>query len=226
MKKNLANIVTLSNLGVGLLAIFHGLIQSNLILCSWLILIGVLFDFLDGKIARFLKIENEYGKQLDSFADMVTFGIAPAVIVFKLIEVSNSNLAYFAFFIPIFSAIRLARYNINKNQDTHFIGLTTTVNAIFFSSIPLIKQIESFKLINDLLSNAYFLIIITLIFSFLLTSNLKTFSLKFYSLNNYEKKIKIGFLILCFFLIVLLKYLSIPIIIFFYMLLSIIFKPK
>ena len=105
MKKNLANIVTLSNLSVGLLAIFHGLIQSNLILCSWLILIGVLFDFLDGKIARYLKVENEYGKQLDSFADMVTFGIAPAVIVFKLIEVSNSNLAYFAFFIPIFSTI-------------------------------------------------------------------------------------------------------------------------
>ena len=86
MKKQLPNIITVSNLTLGLIAIFSGLIKSDLILCSWLILIGVLLDFLDGKIARLLKVDSEYGKQLDSFADMVTFGIAPAVIMFKMIQ--------------------------------------------------------------------------------------------------------------------------------------------
>ena len=85
MKKQLPNIVTLSNLTLGLMAVFYGLIKDDLILCSYLIYIGILLDFLDGKIARFLKVDSEYGKQLDSFADMVTFGIAPAVIIFQMI---------------------------------------------------------------------------------------------------------------------------------------------
>ena len=121
MKKHLPNILTLSNLTLGLMAIFYGLTQANLILCSWLIFIGILLDFLDGKIARFLKVESDYGKQLDSFADMVTFGIAPAVIVFKMIGEQNHNLSYIAFLIPIFSAIRLAKYNIDKKQGNYFI---------------------------------------------------------------------------------------------------------
>lgn len=226
MKKQLPNIITLSNLTLGLMAIFYGLIQSNLILCSWLICIGILLDFLDGKIARFLKVESEYGKQLDSFADMVTFGIAPAVIVFQMIEEQSNDLSYVAFLIPIFSAIRLAKYNIDEKQGDYFIGLSTTANALLFSSLPLIKKFHSFEIINSLLSSVGFLITLTIIFSLLLISNLETFSLKFNASNRFEKKLKIGFTSICFLLILFLKYLSIPIIIFFYMLLSIIFKPK
>ena len=226
MKKNLPNIVTLCNLTVGLIAIFYGLIQSNLILCSWLIFIGILLDFLDGKIARFLKVESDYGKQLDSFADMVTFGIAPAVIVFKMIGEQNHNLAYIAFLIPIFSAIRLAKYNIDKKQGNYFIGLSTPVNALLFSSLPLLGEFHSFEIINKLMSNVSFLIALTIIFSSLLISNIETFSLKLYASNQFEKKLKIGFISASLFFVLFLKYLSIPIIIFFYMLLSIIFKPK
>tara|TARA_B100000579_G_scaffold433998_1_gene453888 strand:+ start:1820 stop:2500 length:681 start_codon:yes stop_codon:yes gene_type:complete len=226
MKKQLPNIITLSNLTLGLIAIFFGLIESNLTLCSWLILIGILLDFLDGKIARVLKVDSEYGKQLDSFADLVTFGIAPAVIAFQMIREYNNDLAYIAFLIPICSTIRLAKYNIDENQGNYFIGLTTTANAFLFSSLPLIKKSNSLNFIENLLSNESFLISLIILFSFLLISNIETFSLKFYSSNKFEKKLKISFVTTCLVLIILLKYLSIPIIIFFYMLLSIIFKPK
>tara|TARA_Y100000589_G_scaffold56725_1_gene46958 strand:- start:17931 stop:18611 length:681 start_codon:yes stop_codon:yes gene_type:complete len=226
MIKNIPNVITLSNLTLGLLAIFHGLINSNLVLCSFLIVSGVFLDFLDGKIARYLKVESDFGKQLDSFADMVTFGIAPSVIIYKLLELSGSNFTYLAFFIPIFSAIRLAKYNIDNKQGNYFIGLTTTVNALLLSSLPLIQQFQSSKFIESLLSDASFLISFTLLFSILLISNITTFSLKFYSANKMEKKLKVLFIIASILFFILLKYLAIPIIIFFYMLLSIIFKPK
>ena len=226
MKKQLPNILTLCNLILGLMAIFFGLTNPNLILCSWLIFAGILFDFLDGKMARFLKVTSEYGKQLDSFADMVTFGIAPAVIVFQMIQKNNPELAYIAFIIPVFSAIRLAKYNIDEKQGSSFIGLTTTVNAVLFSSLPLIQEYNSFQYIQSLLSNTLFLSILTTVFSLLLVSNINTFSLKFYAANKSEKKLKIGFVIFSFTLILFLKYLSLPIIIFFYMLLSIIFNTK
>ena len=226
MIKNIPNVITLSNLTLGLLAIFHGLINSNLVLCSFLIISGVFLDFLDGKIARYLKVESDFGKQLDSFADMVTFGIAPSVIIYKLLELSGSNFTYLAFFVPIFSAIRLAKYNIDNKQGNYFIGLTTTVNALLLSSLPLIQQFQSSKFIESLLSDSSFLISFTLLFSFLLISNVTTFSLKFYSANKIEKKLKVLFIIASILFFILLKYLAIPIIIFFYMLLSIIFKPK
>ena len=226
MIKNIPNVITLSNLSLGLLAIFHGLINSNLVLCSFLIVSGVFLDFLDGKIARYLKVDSDFGKQLDSFADMVTFGIAPSVIIYKLLELSGSNFTYLAFFIPIFSAIRLAKYNIDNKQGNYFIGLTTTVNALLLSSLPLIQKFQSSKFIESLLTDTSFLISFTLLFSLLLISNVTTFSLKFYSANKIEKKLKVLFIIASILFFVLLKYLAIPIIIFFYMLLSIIFKPK
>ena len=225
-KKHLANILTLINLSLGLTAIFIGLISSNVILSSILILTGVLFDFLDGKVARFFQIDNEYGKQLDSFSDMITFGIGPSVIIFLLISEHDIYLAYIAFIIPIFSALRLSKYNVDNKQGDYFIGLTTTTNAILFSSIPLIRKYSDIEIINSLIDDKYFLSSITIFFSFLLISKIKTFSLKFNNSNKFEKKIKTSFLIISFILIIVVKFLSIPIIIFFYMLLSIIFKTK
>ena len=227
MKKHLPNILTLINLNLGLIAICIGLENpKNLFICSWLILIGMIFDFLDGALARILKVDSNYGKQLDSFADMITFGVAPAIIIFQMIREHNNEVAYIAFLIPMFSALRLAKYNIDQKQGSTFTGLTTTANALFFSSLPLIKKFQSFEFVEKLLSNSHFLFILTIGFSLLLISNINTFSLKFYSSNNFEKKIKISFIILCRALMFFLEYLALPIIIFFYILLSIIFNPK
>ena len=225
-KKHLANILTLVNLSLGLAAIFIGLTSSDVILPSILILTGVLFDFLDGKVARFFQTNSEYGKQLDSFSDMIAFVIGPSVIIFLLISEYDIYLAFIAFIIPIFSALRLSKYNIDNKQGDYFIGLTTTTNAILFSSVPLIRKYSDIEMINNLIDNKYFLGLMTIFFAFLLISKMKTFSLKFNNSNKFEIKIKTSFLIISFILIIILKFLSIPIIIFFYMLLSIIFKPK
>ena len=106
MKKQLPNILTLINLSLGIMSIIWASQNKEyLVLCSWLILIAMLFDFMDGKLARYLNVSNDFGKQLDSLADMISFGVAPAIIVFQLIITYSSNeteLAYIALMIPIF----------------------------------------------------------------------------------------------------------------------------
>ena len=228
MKRHLANILTITNLTLGLLAIIWAAQdKENLVLCSYLILIAILFDIMDGKIARLLNTTSDFGKQLDSFADMVSFGIAPGIIVFQLINTynpHNTHLSYVAFMIPIFSALRLANYNIDDKQKKHFIGITTPLNAFFFASIPLILHYEKNDLILSLITNINFLFMGTIILSILLISPLKTFSSKAIYSNKFEKKIKILFLITSIFLFFLLKYTAFPLIVFFYIFLSIIFS--
>ena len=228
MKSHLANILTLINLTLGLIAIMWcAQSKENLLLCSWLVIIAMLFDFMDGKLARFLKTSSNYGKQLDSFADMVSFGIAPSVIVFQLITIynpHNTKLAYIAFLIPIFSALRLANYNIDEKQGNHFFGLTTPINAFFFCSIPIILNYTENKIISSIFSNPNFLFISTIIFSFLLISPLKTFSFKSFGNNKLEKKIKLFFIAFSIILFFLLKYTAFPLIVFFYIFLSFIFS--
>jgi len=228
MKKHLANILTIINLTLGLFAIvWAAQNEENLVWCSYLILIAILFDIMDGKIARLLNTTSDFGKQLDSFADMVSFGIAPSIIVFQLIKTSNPQetyLAYIAFIIPIFSALRLANYNIDSKQKIYFIGITTPLNAFFFISIPLILHYEKNDLILSLVTNINFLFIGTIILSILLISPLKTFSSKAIYSSMVEKKIKIVFFITSVFLFFLLKYTAFPLIVFFYIFLSIIFS--
>jgi len=225
MIRHLPNILTITNLILGLLSIIWSLQNvNNLFLCSWLVLIAMLFDFMDGKLARFLKTSSNYGKQLDSFADMVSFGIAPAIITFQLINIYNPKLAYIACLIPIFSALRLANYNIDERQGNHFFGITTPINALFFCSFPIILHYEKNEFILSIICNVNFLFISTIIFSLLLISPLKTFSLKSFSNNNLEKKIKILFITLSCIAFFLLKYTAFPLIVFFYIFLSIIFS--
>jgi len=228
MKRHLANILTITNLTLGLCAIVWGAQgEENLILCSYLILIAILFDIMDGKIARLLNTTSDFGKQLDSLADMVSFGIAPSIIVFQLINTYNpdsAHLAYVSFMIPIFSALRLANYNIDEKQKTYFIGITTPLNAFFFISIPLILHYEKNDLILSLVTNINFLFMGTIILSVLLISPLKTFSSKAMYSSEFEKKIKIVFMTTSIFLLFLLKYTAFPLIVFFYIFLSIIFS--
>ena len=105
-------------------------------------LIGAFFDFFDGFFARLLKVSSDIGKQLDSLADLITFGVAPSIIVMHILLFQNqdntsfSNMHFVALIIPIFSALRLAKFNVSTNQDDSFIGLPTPANALFFISIP------------------------------------------------------------------------------------------
>jgi CDP-diacylglycerol---serine O-phosphatidyltransferase len=200
------------------------------------IVIAAVFDFIDGVSARLLNAKSEFGKQLDSLSDVVSFGVAPAFMIFQFMNQNksylpdsdlNSILPYFAFLIPVFSALRLAKFNIDTRQSEYFIGLPTPANGLFFASLPFVDY-QSFALIDIgqqfkyLFSNNYFLLILTVIFSYLLISNIKLFSLKFKILSWHDNQIKYLFLIISFIFIILFSVQSIPLIILLYIGMSVI----
>jgi CDP-diacylglycerol--serine O-phosphatidyltransferase len=164
-------------------------IQGNLFLAAIWVIIAALFDFMDGFAARSLHAYSPLGKELDSLSDMVSFGVAPGMVVFWLLKEAspalplglfNAYIPYLAFVIPVFSALRLAKFNIDDRQTSSFIGLPVPAHALFWVSagyavIPLIHLNELF----------FALIVLLLAFgsSFLLVSNLPMFSLKVKSLK-------------------------------------------
>lgn len=219
IKKYIPNFITCLNLicgCVGAALAFDG----NLKAASWLIFLACLFDFLDGFAARLLKVSSPIGKELDSLADMVTFGFLPSVIIFKLIRFTPHPYSYYlsfiAFSIAVFSALRLAKFNVDERQATSFIGLPTPASALFIAAIPLIRS----ELMIPLLVSPIYLSILALIISILLVSPLELFSLKFKDFSWKNNEIRFLFLILIIPLIALLNYAAIPIIIILYIILS------
>ena len=200
--------------------------KNQLEYAAAMIWIAGLFDFLDGFSARILNISSELGKQLDSLADMVTFGVLPGAIVFQMIANLQKNatidhpyLPYLAFIITVFSAIRLANFNIDPKQSDTFIGLPTPVNAVFVSAFPfLIKN-------SGLLSNEHIIILLILyilLFSWLLVAKIKMFSLKFKSFKWGVNQVRWIFIILSLVLFAIFQVVAIPIVIIVYVLLSVV----
>lgn len=261
IKQNIPNFLTCCNLLCGCLAIVCAF-EGNLVWAAYLVGIAAVFDFFDGFAARMLGVSSPIGKDLDSLADMVTFGVVPGVVVFKIFLFSaDANsiryihagwhttinylniIPYIAFMIPIFSAIRLAKFNNDARQSDSFIGVPTPANAVFFCSIPLLFPRMSYKpvlesnlltvqekMASGLISNHYLLIALVVLFSFLLVSELPLFALKFKSFGWKGNEIRYAFLGLSLVLIVTLKFLGIPLVIILYILLSVInnlfFKAK
>ena len=194
--------------------------EGQLVLSSYLVGLAAILDFFDGFLARLLKVSSPIGKDLDSLADMVTFGVVPGVMMYQLLlrvneidHIENKSLALVSFLIPIFSAIRLAKFNNDTRQTSCFIGLPTPAVAIFICSIPLViiqhKTEIIFMNISTLLS-------IVFIFSFLLISEIPLFALKFKNFSWKDNGIRYVFLLLSFILIITLHFLSIPLIIILY----------
>lgn len=239
------NIMTLGNLLCGCLGIVF-VFEGNLLYASYLIFIAGILDFLDGFVARLLNQHSEIGKQLDSLADMVTFGALPSFILAKLIQLSINKdsilsdflpsnllsqahlpfLAYIAFVLVLFSCLRLAKFNIDTRQSDSFIGVPTPANAFLVAAFPLILEFNpEYKF---LILNSTFLISYTLIMSYLLISEIPLFALKFKSFSWKSNQIKYIFLILSVILLISLQFVAIPLIIFLYIIMSIIsnFQPK
>ena len=229
MKKHIPNFITSLNLFSGCIAAMLAF-QGNLEHAAYFVLIAAVFDFMDGLAARALKAYSEIGKQLDSLADMVSFGFVPGVFIYKmLLNNLNANglpeiLAYAGFIITVFSALRLAKFNIDTRQTENFIGLATPANTLFFIGIPFVLGIPSEAL--SLLNNPIILLILTLGFSYLLVSEIPLFSLKFKSLALNPNLHRYLLLILSLILIIFFKFAAIPMIIVIYLILSIIFKDK
>ena len=191
MKKHIPNFITCLNLFSGCIAAylaFKGNYQGAFIA----ILLASVFDFLDGFAARLLKAYSPMGKELDSLADMVSFGLAPGAIVFSLLSETGLNewLPFLGFLIPVFSGLRLAKFNIDDRQTTSFIGLPVPANAIFWAGL-----VYSFS--PFLLDTVWLLLILIIVFSYLLVSELPMFSLKFRNVSWADNQTQYIFLIGC-----------------------------
>ncbi len=195
MRKHIPNIITLANLFAGCIAITMAFDGNFTATAVWVI-VAALFDFLDGVFARLLKAYSDIGKELDSLADVVSFGVAPAAAVFVLLrdhtllpgmaEPIRLYIPYLAFMIPLFSALRLAKFNIDERQTTSFRGLPTPANGLFWVSFTVAASDIAGS------SNITFPVIIVLIalFSWLMVSEVPMFSLKIKKIGwkGYERQ--------------------------------------
>jgi len=229
VKKIIPHAITSANLLCGCLAITL-IASNNFVLASLLVLLGAFFDFFDGMAARLLKVTSPLGAQLDSLADVITFGLVPAYLAFSwLNSIHDSPFNYLAFLIAVFSAVRLAKFNIDTRQTDSFIGLPTPANALFWIALPLTQwQIENnvgLIKVDDLLlvfENSFVLYSLVILLSFLLIAELPLIALKFKNLSWKANQFRWVLLISSLILIVLFLFAAIPFILLLYVILSII----
>lgn len=247
IKRHLPNIITLLNLFSGSIAVLLA-VQNYFVGAALFMFLGIFFDFFDGLVARKLNVQSPLGLQLDSLADMVTSGLVPGVVMFKLLNLSLGNpvlenpdtlwssssmfeglhhyapLAFIGFFITLASAYRLGKFNLDEDQQSSFTGLPTPANALLIISLPLIMEFQNNNAINGIILNPWFLVAMTFLSCYLLNSNIKLFALKFKNWGFKTNAVRYIFIILSVIFIILFKFLAIPIIIIFYILLSLFSK--
>jgi CDP-diacylglycerol--serine O-phosphatidyltransferase len=221
--KQLPNLVTLLNLIAGLMAILS-IAGVTLSQASWWIILALFLDLLDGSLARLLNARSSIGRQLDSLADMVSFGVAPGLMMYMLLSsfAENEYLPYAAFLLPVFAAVRLARFNVDPAQEKDFSGLPVPAAALMILSIPMALncKLGGIPWLNGIYSHPVGLLLITLALSVLMVSPLRLFSLKISSIywkHNRGRYILIAFAVLSF---LLYRFAAIPFILGLYIILS------
>jgi len=210
LKRKIPDLFTLANLVSGCIAL-RFIFEEELSYAALFILLSAAFDFLDGLAARALGVNNAHGKDLDSLADVVSFGVVPGFLAMELIRVQNdtlldamwlwgfeqadalNSLSYIAFLMPALSAYRLAKFNHDTRQTDSFIGLATPANALFWCGLTV--GIENGSLY--LLANPMIIVFLALIFSFLLLAPLPMFSFKMKHPNWFGNEVRYIFLALC-----------------------------
>lgn len=229
------NTITALNLASGCLAVIFA-IDGQLGWGAAFILLAAVFDFTDGFAARLLKAYSSIGKELDSLADVISFGVAPAALVFTMFELSffGTNLPiheidaslnqwivlFTSLVIPIAGAFRLAKFNTDDRQSEQFLGMPIPANAIFFASLGLILELGANQSIQPIILNKYILLVSIFTCSFLMVSELPMFSMKFKNLKLKENSLRFFFLGTTLLMIVFLQIYALPLIIIWYVLLS------
>ena len=228
-KKNIffwvPNTITAMNLLSGVIATIIA-VKGEIGLAALLIIIASVFDFLDGMAARLLHSYSEIGKQLDSLADAVSFGVAPASIMINMAGNTDSMINIYIVYavillIPVAGVFRLAKFNIDTRQSESFLGLPIPANAIFFASLALVVVHGGFQGVNSLITNHFFMMAAAIIFSWLMISEIPMFSLKVKHLKWEGNQLRVIFIALCLVLFITLKLYALPFIIIFYILLSV-----
>jgi CDP-diacylglycerol---serine O-phosphatidyltransferase len=255
MQKQIPNIFTLLNLFFGCISIVFALqtetisvivnqdlsthynIPENLATAAYFIFIAAVIDFLDGFVARLLKATSDLGKQLDSLSDVVSFGVAPSVIMYQLLRISfikeenglDVSIAWLlpAFIVACAGAYRLARFNIDASQSFGFKGVPIPAVGVLIASLPLILyQGNTAVVIGDLLTNKWVLYTIIFMVSALMISTLPLMALKFTDFTIKNNIPKIIIVVIAIIAALLLKWLAVPIVFIAYIILSLIYKQK
>ena len=221
LKKHIPNTITCLNLISGCIATYFAF-QSDYTLALLFIVIGAVFDFFDGMVARLLQVSSPIGKELDSLADCITFGFAPSAMVFSLISLQTANsqwpIAYLAFLMAAFSALRLANFNLDERQALGFIGLPTPANALFWGALI----VGNGDVLAELPYAPYLILAGTFVSCYLLVSEIPMFALKFKTWGWKGNDIKYIFLVTCIPLLILLRVSGLAAIIAWYVILSIV----
>lgn len=239
MKKHIPNAITLLNLLCGSIAVIFA-VNDNLVTATLFVFLGIFFDFFDGFFARKFNVQGNLGLQLDSLADMVTSGLVPGIVMYKLLDlsspgwseigvISNSSFSFndiavfplVGLLITLASAYRLAKFNIDSEQQTYFKGLPTPANALLIISLPLILEFQNNDFINAIILNQWFLILLTLLSCYLLNANIKLFALKFKNYGFKDNATRYIFILLCVVLLIVLQFAAIPIVILLYIVMSV-----
>lgn len=240
MIKQIPNFVTLLNLFCGSIAVIFA-VNGNLVTACFFAFLGIFFDFFDGLLARKLNAQSELGLELDSLADVVTSGLVPGIVMFQLINLINddvgffggietthgfsfSPLSLFGLLITLASAYRLANFNIDDNQTDSFIGLPTPANTLLILSFPLIMEFQNNDTMNAIILNKWFLIGVTLVSCFLLNAKIKLLALKFKNWSFKDNASKYILIIMAIVLLAVFQFAAIPLIIIFYILISLLNK--
>lgn len=234
MKSYIPNFLTLLNVFSGCVATVFAVL-NHLEWAALFVFIGIFFDFFDGLAARVLKVQSEVGVQLDSLADVITSGLVPGIVMFQLLNMAERGgwnlgflghdtemtlLPFLGFAITLASAYRLAKFNVDENQVSSFVGLPTPANALLILSLPMILLYHNNEFLSDIILNPWFLVGLTILSAYLLNSSIELFALKFKNWSFRDNGVRYLFLIGSLIMLLTLKFLAIPLIIVFYILAS------
>ena len=232
IKNNLANAFTLGNLFSGSIGVIQ-LLAGNYQITAICIIVSLILDFFDGFIARAMKSNSNLGAQLDSLADMVSFGLLPGIVMYKALDPFGTEIfgielpfeiKYFGLFITLFSCLRLAIFNLDEEQTYYFKGLNTPSNTILiFGLYYAFLENGSFQFIFE---NPLLMVIFTIISSWILVSPIKMIAMKFKSMKLEDNYPKIALLIGALLILIIFKTVGIPLVILYYILISLIFQKQ
>ena len=232
IKNNLANAFTLANLFSGSIGVIQ-LLAGNYQITAICIIVSLILDFFDGFIARAMKSNSNLGAQLDSLADMVSFGLLPGIVMYKALEPFGNQIfgmelpfeiKYFGIFITLFSCLRLAIFNLDEEQTYYFKGLNTPSNTILiFGLYYAFLENGNFQFLFD---NPLLMVIFTIISSWILVSPIKMIAMKFKSMKLEDNYPKIALLIGAVLILIIFKTIGIPLVILYYILISLIFQKQ
>ncbi len=226
IKKNIPNAITCLNLLFGCIAIVF-IFHNRLADASWMVVFAGIADFFDGMAARALKVHSPIGKELDSLADMVSFGVAPGMMIYQLIGTPPLN--WIGLMVPVFAALRLAKFNIDTRQTFYFIGLPSPANALLIASFPLIIAHDSYwhaVYFSNVTFVVWFFSAIAVACSALMVSPVNLFSLKIKNTSWNSNKTRYSFLILSLICLIVLGYTAVPVIMLLYVILSLMSKKS